>query len=462
MSSLQFLNKKSWHVNTRKNEEKVWLREQAAEKEAGRVAELQKQLTEERKLEEIRRLERESGNGSLSLPTPQVDWMYEGPGVADPSVTAAEQDALLLGQKEATLSTGQGERGVSPAGDLAKPSKLASRVVGPSHVDAPDPLVLRDAEAKLREDPLLSIRRQQVRATERLGVRRHVSGGEIAAAVKPSISPTIDAEADRVKLILAEKKARKMERARIREERRARRSISTGRNECRSDRIRNDARSLRRKTENDFAMASRVPAESLGTRSHETMNRCSPREHANEREFDRDSDKGVDDVRMHWPSGRVNCERELEMLPESSRVQLNLCTENRPDIGERQEVGSMETPIRAVVDRRSDRSTHRCTASFSAIRSNRMPVDRPPTCPRPPPMSADDRKRRLADMQTDAEALEESRATRIRRVEEEDLRSRGDRLRSAARGEDGLTPSFLHEFSREALNKIEASRFSRR
>jgi hypothetical protein len=455
MSSLQFLNKKSWHVNTRKNEEKVWLREQAAEKEAGRVAELQKQLTEERKLEEIRRLERESGNGSVSFPTPQVDWMYEGPGVADPSAAAAEQDALLLGQKEAILSTGQLEEvGLSTAVGLENSSKLASGVMGRSHVDDPDPLILRDAEAKLREDPLLSIRRQQLKATERFAVR-HVSGGEIAVAVKPPTFPSVNADIDRAKLIHAEKTARKLERARIREERRVRRRTKTSRDERWNDGIRNDLRLVRRRTENEVRMTSQVHSASLG----QTII-CSLGEHATDRGFERDSYKSVDDIRTHRSESNVKCDGGLEVPFELSQVEANLAAEKPTALGERHEVELSKTPVRSFDSRRLDPSTHRYATSLSASRSNRM--HRPPNCPRTPSLSADDRKRRLDDMQTAAEALDESRATRIRRVEEEEMRSREDGLHSAARRDVSLTPSFLHDFAREALNKAEASRFSSR
>ena len=61
MSALQFLNKKSWHTSTIKNNEKVWIREQEAAKEAARIAELQKQIAEERRQQDLQRLEEESG-----------------------------------------------------------------------------------------------------------------------------------------------------------------------------------------------------------------------------------------------------------------------------------------------------------------------------------------------------------------------------------------------------------------
>ena len=51
MSTLSFLKKKGFNPANFKNQEAVWLAEQAAEAERKKVAELQKQLDEERQVE---------------------------------------------------------------------------------------------------------------------------------------------------------------------------------------------------------------------------------------------------------------------------------------------------------------------------------------------------------------------------------------------------------------------------
>lgn len=52
--SLAFLAKKSWHTTNLKNQERVWDKQQEQEREKKRVEMLQKQLKEEREMEEMR------------------------------------------------------------------------------------------------------------------------------------------------------------------------------------------------------------------------------------------------------------------------------------------------------------------------------------------------------------------------------------------------------------------------
>ncbi len=59
--SLAFLSKKSFHTSTIKNVEKVWIAEQKAAEEKKRMNELQKQLTEERQVMELKQLQKDAG-----------------------------------------------------------------------------------------------------------------------------------------------------------------------------------------------------------------------------------------------------------------------------------------------------------------------------------------------------------------------------------------------------------------
>lgn len=77
-------------MKVRKIEKKVLPCDQAAQKEADCVAELQKKLLEERELEKIRRLEKDSGNGPTGEPVTQIDWIYEGPGASKAGAAVAE------------------------------------------------------------------------------------------------------------------------------------------------------------------------------------------------------------------------------------------------------------------------------------------------------------------------------------------------------------------------------------
>lgn len=187
MSALQFLNKKSWHTGLIKNNEKVWLREQAAAKEQQRVAELQKQLEEERRLEEIQRLEIESGrlDPAEVKRRQRIEWMYEDVATAHSKAAkeqqAKEQEETLLGKKAAQLPIGRREKD-------------------------PEKVRLIDTENKLREDPMLVMEKERRKALE--------------DACSKSVVP--QSREDRAKL--AAKLARKAERREIREGRKRRRA----------------------------------------------------------------------------------------------------------------------------------------------------------------------------------------------------------------------------------------------
>ena len=65
--SLKFLAKKSWHTTTINNVERVWIAEQKAEKEGKKLAELQKQIEEERQIKELRELQLATGRHDNGL-----------------------------------------------------------------------------------------------------------------------------------------------------------------------------------------------------------------------------------------------------------------------------------------------------------------------------------------------------------------------------------------------------------
>lgn len=76
--SLAFLAKKSWHTTNISNQEKVWLRQQEKEQEKKKTELLQKQMKEEREIEEMRQA---SGQGRPAVrhavrmrPVLEVNW----------------------------------------------------------------------------------------------------------------------------------------------------------------------------------------------------------------------------------------------------------------------------------------------------------------------------------------------------------------------------------------------------
>lgn len=68
--------KKSWHPSTMKNQERVWKAEQQKAEEDRKMAELQRELKEEREREVLRRTAENSGAIS-KRGEEKLDWMYK-------------------------------------------------------------------------------------------------------------------------------------------------------------------------------------------------------------------------------------------------------------------------------------------------------------------------------------------------------------------------------------------------
>mmetsp|Transcript_8934 Transcript_8934/g.26836 ORF Transcript_8934/g.26836 Transcript_8934/m.26836 type:complete len:491 (+) Transcript_8934:155-1627(+) len=152
MSALQFLNNKSWSVARLHNKERVWLAEQKEAEEKKKMEELRKKLADERQLEELRRLEVESGrlDPEALKKRERVDWMYEFSKNGPESEKTKEQ--YLLGEKEAKLKTEEEEEKETQRG--------GGLLLGSTGI--------RDTEAKLREDPLMDIRLEEQHAVRNI------------------------------------------------------------------------------------------------------------------------------------------------------------------------------------------------------------------------------------------------------------------------------------------------------
>lgn len=87
--------KKSWHVGLHSNQERVWKKEKEALDERKRTAELQKELAQERAVQELQRLQQEAGGKRREE---RVDWMYAAPAEGN-GPNAEELEQYLLGKK---------------------------------------------------------------------------------------------------------------------------------------------------------------------------------------------------------------------------------------------------------------------------------------------------------------------------------------------------------------------------
>jgi len=150
---LQDLNlKKSWHPQLLKNQERVWQEEKRALEERKRTEQWKKEREEERQLHELRKIQEAAGGKKI---LDRVDFLYSGPAQGMDR-TSEEMEALLLGKRRVDgLLTGKDndilKKDAGTEGFLKAPTGVANQ---------------KDIVAKVREDPLLAIKRSEQEALE--------------------------------------------------------------------------------------------------------------------------------------------------------------------------------------------------------------------------------------------------------------------------------------------------------
>ncbi|KAI1317516.1 RNA-splicing factor [Mortierella claussenii] len=146
--------KKSWHPGTFRNQEKVWKEERKAADEEKKLQQLRKELEEERQIQELQRIQEQAGGKKRS---DRLDWMYQAAPTGGQKDEKALED-FLLGKRrvdEILNKRDGGAKALSRESDafMNQPSKANS---------------IRDIQAKVREDPLLAIKRQEQSSMELL------------------------------------------------------------------------------------------------------------------------------------------------------------------------------------------------------------------------------------------------------------------------------------------------------
>jgi hypothetical protein len=145
---MAFLNKKSWHVTTLKNVEQVWKAEQAERIEAKKTKMLQKQLADERTLDELRSMRGDCKASGL-------EWMR-----AAPTQQTSAEDYL----------TGKVKAPEVDKDDYAKmkESGAAGSLLTPQSSGVAATANVRDMVRKIREDPVMLIKQKEKEAREAL------------------------------------------------------------------------------------------------------------------------------------------------------------------------------------------------------------------------------------------------------------------------------------------------------
>ncbi|KAJ8113949.1 hypothetical protein ONZ43_g5024 [Nemania bipapillata] len=145
--------KKSYHPALLKNQAKVYEAEQAALAERKKTEARIQEIKEERAKKEIQeKLEAAGGRKRID----RVDWMYQGPSDGQGGTTE-ELEGFLLGKRRIDTILTRG-----PDNDNLKKQASYDGLTAPknSAVNA------RDIAAKIREDPLLAIKRREQEAYE--------------------------------------------------------------------------------------------------------------------------------------------------------------------------------------------------------------------------------------------------------------------------------------------------------
>ncbi|KAK2601102.1 hypothetical protein N8I77_010574 [Diaporthe amygdali] len=142
--------KKSWHPQLMSNQRRVYDAEQAALQERKLTEARLEEIRRERQIEETQK-QLEAAGGQKKVD--RVEWMYQGPN--DGGRDEYSSEAFLLGKRRIDS--------VLRGDDMKKVEKTA----GPTgETPGPVPIIAsaRDTAAKIREDPLVAIKRQQQEA----------------------------------------------------------------------------------------------------------------------------------------------------------------------------------------------------------------------------------------------------------------------------------------------------------
>jgi len=143
--------KKSWHPSLMTNQKKVWEEEKKALDERKKIDQIRKEREEERQIQELQELQEAAGGRKRQS---RVDWMYSGPATGQTG-TSEETEAFLLGKRRVDTLL-QGKEKESLQKNAGQDSFMAVQNAN----------TVRDTAAKIRDDPLLAIKKQEQAAYE--------------------------------------------------------------------------------------------------------------------------------------------------------------------------------------------------------------------------------------------------------------------------------------------------------
>jgi len=143
--------KKSWHPVLMSNQRRVWEEEKKALEERKRIDQMKKEREEERQIQELQQMQ-EAAGGKKRMN--RVEWMYSGPASGQAGTTE-EMEGYLLGKRRID--------GLIKGTEHKKLEKSAAE---DSFMAIQHANTLKDTASKIREDPMLAIKRQEQAAYE--------------------------------------------------------------------------------------------------------------------------------------------------------------------------------------------------------------------------------------------------------------------------------------------------------
>lgn len=157
--------KKSWHPLLMVNQEKVWKREKEAMEEHKKLQELKRERDQERELQELRRMQEEAGGKKRQ---DRVDWLYAAPAAGSEANPDDLEDYLLGKKKIDKIFRGDEAQELSAIGGGKVGSTGTASNTPNGYQALQNANTVQDMAAKVREDPMLAIKKQEQAAYEAL------------------------------------------------------------------------------------------------------------------------------------------------------------------------------------------------------------------------------------------------------------------------------------------------------
>jgi hypothetical protein len=388
--------KKSWHPVLMSNQKRVWEEEQKALEERKKIDQIRREREEERQIQELQDLQEAAGGKKRQS---RVDWMYNGPSSGQAGTTE-EMEGYLLGKRRID--------GLLKGNET---QKLEKNTTEDSFLATQNANTARDTASKIREDPMLAIKRQEQAAYEAM-MNDPIKRKMLLKAAGQEESQSGDREHKRRKHHHRHRDERERDRDRDRDHRRRHRSRSRDSDEDRRHRHRSHR--SRRHDDDDYNRSRRRSPSVSRSRSR------SPR-------------------RSRRPSS--------------------------PD--QRRRSASPDTRKRARSRSRSPyRNGHR--EQNGGVRKMQSWHGSRPTQPRPSDTrngndsAADDRAAKLAAMQQDADALDQQREKRLAEIEARDrTAAEKDDAARAKNAKYGGRAQFVDKFHAKAGNMSLSERMGR-